>query len=468
MKKRVIRNILLFTVVPLAAIAMIYVFVSMYYMDRFYNGTWINGVNFSNKTVQEASDALKEYKSSFTLRIVESNGDQEVIRGEDIGYAEAFDGVADIKQEQGMWNWLNSFMDVNFYTVEGTIAYDEDQLQEAIGQLDCVTGKGAIKSTDAYVEFTDEGVKIVPEVQGTVVDGTRLFEVVKNALSEGDRRVYLDTQDCYIAPKITTQSREIREIMAPVEKITNTTITYTFGDDTEVLDANTTKSWIYKDEEGQITVNGEKAQEFVQSLADKYDTRGNSREFQTSYGSTVTIPAGGNYGWKIDVEKETEALMELLKNGQSETREPVYSSTAWRRGGNEIGDTYIEISLTNQRMWFYKNGQLIVDTNIVTGNVLDGHYTPAGAYKILNKQMHQTLRGTNTDGSKYESPVTYWLPFIGNSYGIHDASWRGDSQGNYGGSVYRGNGSHGCVNTPYSWVAKIYNNVDIGTPVIIY
>ena len=468
MKKRMIRNILLFTVVPLAAIAMIYVFVSLYYMDRFYNGTWINGVNFSNKTVQEASDALKEYKSSFTLRIVEVSGDQEVIRGEDIGYAEAFDGVADIKKEQGMWNWLNSFMDVNFYTVEGSVAFDEELLRQAVNQLDCVTGKGAVKSQDAYVEFTDEGVKVVAEVQGTMADGDLLFEVLKTALSEGDRRIYLDTQNCYIPPAITTQSREIREIMAPVEKITNTTVTYTFGEDTEVLDSETIKSWIYKNEEGEITVNEEKVNAFVQSLADKYDTSYSPREFTTSYGSTVTISANGYYGWKINVKKETEALMELLKNGQSETREPVYDWTAWKRGGNEIGNTYIEISLSNQRMWFYKNGQLIVDTAIVTGIPSGGTYTPTGAYKILNKQRNQVLKGKNSDGTKYESPVSFWLPFIGNAYGIHDASWRGDSQGSYGGSIYISNGSHGCVNTPYSWVSQIYNSVDIGTPVIIY
>lgn len=81
MKRKQVRNVILSITVPLALIALIYIFISLYYMNHFYNGTWINGVNFSHKTVDEAMDQLMEYKSSYTLRLVESNGDQELIKG---------------------------------------------------------------------------------------------------------------------------------------------------------------------------------------------------------------------------------------------------------------------------------------------------------------------------------------------------------------------------------------------------
>ena len=179
--------------------------------------------------------------------------------------------------------------------------------------------------------------------------------------------------------------------------------------------------------------------------------------------SSDLISLSGTLGWSIDVKGETEKIIEELKEGKDVKREVLYDATAPTWEGNEIGDTYIEISRSAQRMWFYKNGSIIVETDVVTGCLNEGHSTPAGAYKLLNKLRNQTLIGANPD-DPYESKVSFWLPFIGNMYGIHDASWRG----RFGGSIYVYNGSHGCVNTPYNKVQAIYENIEIGTPVLIY
>lgn len=467
MKRKQVRNVILSITVPLALIALIYIFISLYYMNHFYNGTWINGVNFSHKTVDEAMDQLMEYKSSYTLRLVESNGDQELIKGSDIDYAETFDGIRQIKEEQGMWKWIFAFTSVNFYTVGSSTSYDEAKLRDVIAGLECVNSPDVTQPQNAYVEFTENGVSVVPERQGTAVDQERLFQAVKHALDSQERRVYMTDEGCYLMPEITVDSPEILEVMSVVDKIRGTVVTYTFGDATEVLDGSVTGSWLRQAEDGGITVDTGRVQAYVQGLASQYDTYGGSRQFVTTYGRTVTV-GGGNYGWAIDIEAETEELTRLLLAGESTTREPVYSSTAARRGGNEIGDTYLEISISDQHMWFYKNGQLLVDTNIVTGNPNLGYDTPKGSYKVLTRYPNIVLKGKNYDGSEYESPVDYWIGFKGQGYGVHDASWRGDNQANYGGTIYIGGGSHGCVNTPLSKVKAIYDNITIGTPVLIY
>ena len=162
-------------------------------------------------------------------------------------------------------------------------------------------------------------------------------------------------------------------------------------------------------------------------------------------------------------EEKTELIAEELLTGEAIEREVNNDAEAALWGEDEVGDTYIEISIDNQTMWFYKNGELLVETPIVTGCVAQGHGTPRGAYQLNNKAVNQTLTSVNPD-DPYESFVNFWLPFIDNSYGIHDASWRYY----YGGSIYYYNGSHGCVNTPYNSVRTIYNNIEVGTPVIIY
>lgn len=129
--------------------------------------------------------------------------------------------------------------------------------------------------------------------------------------------------------------------------------------------------------------------------------------------------------------------------------------------GQSVGNTYIEVSIKEQRMWLYKNGEYVLDTYVVTGNDDGYHNTPTGVYSIFQKQSPALLVGAG-----YASPVDYWLAFTHSGCGIHDSSWR--SSGEYGGTTYKGNGSHGCVNTPYNKVRTIYNNVGIGTKVVLY
>ena len=83
---------------------------------------------------------------------------------------------------------------------------------------------------------------------------------------------------------------------------------------------------------------------------------------------------------------------------------------------------------------------------------------PTGNFRVLNKARSVTLKGPD-----YESFVNYWIAFKGSSYGLHDASWRS----NFGNKNYNVNGSHGCVNVPTSAMKKLYNMVEIGTPVYI-
>ena len=70
---------------------------------------------------------------------------------------------------------------------------------------------------------------------------------------------------------------------------------------------------------------------------------------------------------------------------------------------------------------------------------------------------------TTLTGPGYSSFVNYWMGFYGGC-GIHDASWRSS----FGGTIYKGNGSHGCVNTPLEKVKYIYEHTDYGTPVYVY
>ena len=166
----------------------------------------------------------------------------------------------------------------------------------------------------------------------------------------------------------------------------------------------------------------------------------------------------GHYGWKISQAAETAAVLSIIKNGEQQTREPEYSQKAASRGANDYGSTYVEINLTAQHLYFYKNGELLVETDFVSGNESRGWATPGGAYPLTYKQRNATLRGEG-----YATPVSYWMPFNG-GIGLHDASWRGS----FGGTIYKTGGSHGCINLPPKAAKTIFENISQGDPVLCY
>lgn len=118
----------------------------------------------------------------------------------------------------------------------------------------------------------------------------------------------------------------------------------------------------------------------------------------------------------------------------------------------------MEVDIKNQKAYYYKNGKQLIATDIVTGNAARGMNTPTGVYRLLNK-----VRDTYLTGANYSSHVDYWMPFIGNSIGLHDADWRYS----FGGSIYKTSGSHGCVNMPKSAAKQFFEQVSVGTPVIV-
>ena len=170
-------------------------------------------------------------------------------------------------------------------------------------------------------------------------------------------------------------------------------------------------------------------------------------------------------GWKIDQAGEAQALADVIRTAQSQSREPVYASKAVDRSAAEWGSTYVEVDLSGQHVYMTKDGAVVWEAPCVTGNVSKNYTTPPGLYSLTYKQRDRVLRGQKqADGKyEYETPVSYWMPFNG-GIGLHDANWRSK----FGGTIYQNSGSHGCVNLPPDKAAALYDLVYTGIPVICY
>lgn len=440
------------------AAAGLYLYMGKQYETVFFPNTVINGHDVSNKTTGEVRDLIAAGIEGYTLTIKGREGVTERITGEEIGLHSVFDGsLEEYLEAQDPLRWWQS--QGTEYEISTMIAYDEDKLQDKIESLSCLSEENAREPKDAYVSEYEsgQGFRVVPEEPGTVLEPDKVASGIVAAISNLETELNLEELDAYKKAEKTSEDEELQARAANLNRYVTMTVTYLFGDEREVLDGVTIAQWMAIGEDDQVSFDAEQIAAYVKGLASQYDTAYQEKTLKTSYGSTVTI-SRGFYGWRMDQKKEAEELNAVLLSGESQTREPVYTQRANSHGANDYGNTYVEINLTAQHLFFYKDGNLVIESDFVSGSHARGDDTPSGAYPLTYKQRDAVLKGAT-----YRTPVKYWMPFNGN-IGMHDANWRSS----FGGKIYMTNGSHGCINLPPSVAKVIFENISAGMPVLCY
>ena len=440
----------------LAGIFLAYLAASVYFMEHFFLGTAVNGENVEFQTVKQVNSLILEQAEGYGLTLLERGGTEESVTAQQLGMSfSETENVRNYKRVQNGFLWPRMFWQQDTYQIAPDITFDEETFDETLASLSCV--REGEEPEDARVELTADGYELYPEQQGSRIKEDVLNEQVRAAAETLTETVDLEEAGCYEAPSLTADSPEITELTAKLDQWFATEVTYEFGSQTEVVDSSVVAGFIQLDG-CEASLSEEAVRAWVAGLADRRDTYKKSRQFNSTLRGVITV-SGGNYGWQIDQETETAALLASVEKGETAAKQPAWSreGKAWG-DNNDVGDTYIEVDMGAQHMWAYKDGALLIDTDVVTGNISRNYGTPSMVAAIQYKDRNAVLRGDN-----YATPVKYWMPFYGN-YGIHDASWRRE----FGGTVYLTNGSHGCVNTPPAAMRVIFENMDSGTPVVLY
>lgn len=440
---------------------------AFYYHSHFLYQTLVNDTDCSNLTADEVAAIMDSQSQQYSLQIFgrDENGVQEEIGtviAPEIGMSWVdIQGVAqELLNRQNEFLWIEMLWSTQNYDVVQGVAYDADKLQEQLAQMPALQKKNMIQPEDAYISDYSEktgSYEIVPETLGTTLDMNQVKDVVSTAIMAGDATVDLEEQGCYETAKVTAEDTALVKACDTMNKWVSAQITYDWNGNKVVVDGDTIHEWIQADDKDP-QLNEEAIAEFVAEQAKEYDTYGKKRKFTTVQGIELTLPSGA-YGWKTDRDEETKELTASIEKGETIDKEPVYSSKGAQKGSNDIGNSYVEIDLTNQHLYLFKDGNIVLETDFVSGNMSKaGCITPPGVFGLTYKTKNAVLRGTD-----YETPVNYWMPFNGN-VGMHDATWRKS----FGGTIYLTAGSHGCVNLPLNMAAAIYEYVSTGFPVICY
>ena len=433
------------------------------YNERYWKDTYFGDMYVGGKTVDEVNQTLRSDNKE--LKITTREGNIETIALDDIAYKSSFStDIQAIKDSQSPFAWFLHNSGENVYDVDINTTYDQKALEDKLAGLNCIISDSIQDPTDAHLALVGDSFTIVEATEGNRINPEKLNSVITQAVKSGVFDVNLSDTDCYVAPSVYSDDADLNTTLNNINALKNNTVKLNLHDAEETIDYSVFKDWIHTEGTNPV-LDDELMIKYLDGIAEKYNTFRTERDFNATGIGTIKVGGGSqdSYGFLLDEESTKDAVKEAILSGKSDTVDCYWTVPANHRNttNGDIGNTYVEIDISRQHMWYYINGELFTDTDVRTGTESSAQWTPTteGVYRILWKQRDKWFLQV---GDPCHSD--YWMPFNSRGEGIHDATW----YSTYGGNLYKWAGSHGCINTPYSIAQLIYENIEAGTPVIVY
>lgn len=446
------------------------------YSGKFLPNTSINGLSVSGLNVEDSINKLYRHSiTSDSIDITKCDGTKLSISLEDIGYnVDCSEQVEELYNSQNHSAWFTALGDKEDIQLDITPTYNKQKLKDFINSIEWTN----VPAENATIDISADDCKLIDGKDGEKTDSKSMFEFVSKGLESG--QFSFNEKDNMQSVKPEISSDDLKEQFDTVHKIYNMTVTYDFDYTQEKLEGKQIIEWVsFKD--GKIQVDRDKAMKYVESLSKKYDTYDTERKFHATWQGDITVPTSTDavYGWWIYKDETCDALIDYIKKGDDITTDPIYYyiEDCWgdtdfvytglesgRTAESDIGDTYCEVDLSSQHFWYYKDGELQYECDIVSGQPYPSdRKTLPGVYKVWYKATGYTMKGSNSQGS-WTSYSDYWTRVAIAGIGLHDTQARTA----FGGTIYKRNGSHGCINMPLKGARYVYENVEMGTPVVMY
>lgn len=458
-KKKIIIGASIFSFV---LIMIIYLGVAVYYQYHFLPGTIINGKDYSNQTIKSVKASIQDDIRLYYLKVIERNGEVEHIAAGDIGLEVTIDGdLSKIKNNQNHYLWF--IKPDKEEKLDITITYDEAKVDYAINSLKCLNDEYINSGIAPELTFDGNAFTMTQGVPGNEIDKEMAKSLIKDALKSMDSVLTLENENCYLVPLDSSAGEKEQKLLKQLNDCLDVVITLTFGEETEVIDKSKIYKWLSVDANNEIIFDKEAIVTYIDDFAKKYETMGQSRNFTTSSGKEITV-SGGDFGWWINRNAEADAIINDIKNLNSVVREPAYLQRAGGFGETDFGNTYIEINLSTQHLYAYKDGNKIVDCDIISGDPNLKKETPTGVFNMrFMFTNYDYVRGS------FKKTLKYWMVFYGNTVdtniGIASCNWLTT----FGGSAYKGAGSLGSIYVNEADAKTLYMELPgKDFPVIIY
>lgn len=427
-----------------------------YFSGRFAPGTVVNGIDAAGMTESDLASRVEGDIAAWKANVT-GDGVSFDVSATDIDLtvdAASFARDAMARNDGASWP-LGLFSQRTIKAPQAFTLSEEKALSvvdDAIAEHNANAAAPA-NATCAYSASSGK-FEIVPESAGSAIDAASVSKKIQEAARSLATSASLGADELE-KPAVTSESPELAEAIKKADAMLAVEIPLTKeGHEVARVGKDLITGWIVVGPDLTVTIN----QDSVAAWA------GGALGEQVAKSDEVN-------DYEIDGSAIAETLAGQIASGMDSAVEiplTVVDSRPEESEGARSRGRHIDINLSNQYARLYdEGGNVLWRSYIVTGNTSEGRGTPTGTYAINAKQRHQTLVGLDEDHDgepDYRSEVSYWMPFIGNGIGLHDADWRS----NFGGGIYAYAGSHGCVNLPPEEAAELYSLINVGDKVYVH
>lgn len=471
-----------------------------YYSERFLPGTFIDGVLVENLTPAEAQAKITERSAAVDshFTVTGKDGTEESVDLSPAVLSRRYTGLENVIAAQNKWAFLPekdiSKYPAGAYTV--TVG-DPVALERSVLSMKMADPAQTAAPKDAFAAFDEatDTYSVVPEQEGTTVIPEVFVKEIRTALESGAHGITFTAEDpegVYKKPAVradnealcgyVSRMNALKEIHAKVDLGAGTVMEIPTAEIRKMMTKDlVTPEGAKPAAEVSAAIDRDAFDNYMFRLDGWYSTKSPARVryFMSASGKKELVD-NTDYGWEMDKEATgallytmlEEAVRKAVVDPDAAEQYPEHQITAvWKQTANshetanDVGNTWAEVDIANQKMYLVVDGALVLDSPVVTGmQAAKGRRTPTGMFQITFKATNRDLVGYNSDGTEaYRSHVNYWMPFNKN-IGLHDATWRPG----FGGEIYVHSGSHGCVNMPLAKAKELYKYVYKGMPVIVY
>lgn len=459
-----------FAIITVSCILGVYLIGVLVFCFLNFPRTIIADTDLSFHTLGATEEVLKNNSSDYDIDIDGLDFNYS-ISGNQIDYKFDINSVIErIKEYKNPFLWPYEIFVIHDFQDKHLADFDEAEVDRLASEQIIAHNQTAVLPQNAGFTYNiiAKTASIKNEINGNTINLDNALAAIKAHIGAASKHLTLKENEQAL-PSIYASDARMEGALSTANTMIKAVLSLKIDQAlVSTVDIKLISTFIGVNEDYKTTINQDALATWVEQLASQCDTLGKARTYVTPYGKTVTVK-GGSFGWQINQGALVEQLSQQIAAGATTTISVPCSSTFAAYTGvgqRDWGARYIDIDLSQQHARMYNEaGALVWESPIISG--LPSKPTPTGIYKINQKKSPETLIGLPLPGQtepEYRTTVTYWMPFVGNSVGLHDAPW----QSSFGGSTWLTSGSHGCINLPPGAAATLYSICNTGDVVVCH
>jgi lipoprotein-anchoring transpeptidase ErfK/SrfK len=443
-----------------------------HFQDRALPGSTVAGRSVAGMTRAEVAAAVRERAAGTTVTVRAGAGSRTASPA-DLGARVDVDATVDaVFAPNARWSAYATSL-VSPRDVAAVVTTDAATTERVVAHLVASAGP---RAADARVRLSADKKSFVtvPAVPGKSVAPESFQEVVAKA-ARGLAPATATVRFVSTPPAVSTH--EAQRVADRANALVHRTVSVSDGDEQLTAPTRVKASWVTVPSGagrlGAPRLDAAKIRSWVEARAAEaeVDARAGLR-YLDSTGAVRLVRTQARDGRTVSNAPAVAAsVAETLSAGRSYTGSFEYTTQpgTWTEkriaaGAERLaylateGEKWVDVDLGKHTMTAYVGAKKVYGPiKMVNGSDLKP--TVVGTFSVYLQNAKQTMRGSNADGTKYETPDVPWISYFHRGFALHGAPWR--SSFGYAGE----RGSHGCINLPVASAKWVFDFATIGTVV---